>query len=116
MIVYHNNRCTKSREVVNLLKEKAVKFEIRNYMEFRLSKNELLALLKQLDMEVSGILRTTEDAYKLHIKDKNLTDEEIIAIILKNPKLIQRPIVVWDGGALIARPIEKLLEKLNLKN
>ena len=43
MIVYHNNRCTKSREVVNLLKEKAVKFEIRNYMEFRLSKNELAA-------------------------------------------------------------------------
>lgn len=116
MIVYHNNRCTKSREVVNLLKEKAVKFEVRNYMEFRLSKNELLALLKQLDIEVSGILRTTEDAYKLHIKDKNLTDEEIITIILKNPKLIQRPIVIWDGCALIARPIEKLLEKLKLNN
>ena len=50
------------------------------------------------------------------LKNQNLTDEEIIAIILKNPKLIQRPIVVWDGGALIARPIEKLLEKLKLKN
>jgi len=95
------------------LKEKSFDFEVIDYMKNPLSVNEIKSILNDLNMKAADLLRKNETEFKEHIQGKNLKEDEIIELMLKYPKLIERPIVVWDGKAIVARHLEKLTELIN---
>ncbi len=98
------------------LKEKSFDFEVVDYMKNPLSVIEIKSVLNQLNMKANDVLRKNEQEFKELIQDKNLKEDEIIELMSKYPKLIERPIVVRDGKAVIARPLERLTELINNKN
>jgi arsenate reductase len=110
--IYHNNRCGKSRDALSFLKESGKDFELINYLENTPSVEELTALIAQLNIKPFDLIRKTESIYKENFKGKNLRDAEWIEVMVQNPILIERPIVVVDGKAVIARPTERILEIL----
>ena len=110
--IYHNNMCSKSRAALNLLKDNNEEIEIQEYLKEVPSKAELKEILKMLQMKPLELIRKNETIFKENYKDQNLTDEEWIDIMIENPVLIERPIVVKDGKAAIGRPIEKIIELL----
>ena len=110
MKIYHNPRCSKSRCAVDWLNEKGFDFDVIDYMKNPLSANEIKSILAQLAMNASDMLRKNEPEYKEFIQGKKLNNDEIIELMSKFPKLIERPIVVWDEKAVVARPLEKLIE------
>ncbi|MDB4060962.1 arsenate reductase (glutaredoxin) [Vicingaceae bacterium] len=111
MKIYHNPRCTKSRQTLALIEAAGIKPEIIKYLENIPSKEELLDLLMKLNLKPADILREGEVAYKEIIKGKSFGDEELIQIMIENPKLIERPIVVRGNKAVLGRPPENA-EKL----
>lgn len=110
--IYHNPRCSKSRETLALIREKGVEPEIREYLKEIPSKDELKLVLAKLDLNIKDILRKGEKVYKDKFKGMNFTDEEWITIVLENPKLIERPIVIKGNKAVLGRPPENVLELL----
>lgn len=110
--IYHNNMCSKSRATLNLLQEGQEEIVVQEYLKQVPSKAELKEILKMLQMKPLDLIRKNEVIFKENYKDKNLSDEEWIDIMLANPVLIERPIVVKDGKAAIGRPIEKIIELL----
>ena len=106
MKIYHNPRCGKSREGLAILQESKLPFEIINYIETPLSTDELTELIKLLGIPPIDLVRKNEAIWKENYKDKNLSDSEIITAMFKNPKLIERPIVVNNRKAVIGRPPE----------
>ena len=108
--IWHNPRCSKSRNAVALLEEKGVEAEVVKYLDTPPSRVELMVVLDMLGLSAKGLMRTKEDVYKeLGIKD--ITDEDtLIGLMVSNPKLIERPIVIKDGKAAIGRPIENIIE------
>jgi len=85
-----------------------VEFETVNYIEKPLSAAGLKQLLQQAGLKPQDVLRTKEDAYRDHVAGKNLSDDQLIALMTKYPEIIQRPIVVRNGKAVLAREAEKL--------
>lgn len=116
MRIYHNPRCSKSRCALDWLKEKSIDFEVIEYIKNPLSVFEIRSILNQLNMKAIDLLRKNEQEFKAFIQDKNLNEDEIIELMSKYPKLIERPIVINDGKAVIARPVEKLTEIITIKN
>ncbi|MCE0494468.1 arsenate reductase (glutaredoxin) [Vibrio salinus] len=114
VVIYHNPRCSKSRETLVLLQTKGIEPEIINYLDEPLNKDELKTLYKQLELDsVRKMMRTKEAEYKeLNLGDASVTDEQLFDAMVKFPKLIERPIVVSDGKARHGRPPEKVLEIL----
>lgn len=112
IIVYHNSRCSKSRCALEFLQEKNQKFEVIEYLKDVPTKAQLKSLITQLGIKPVELIRTSEEEFKTHFKGKNLSDDEWIDAMLKFPKLIERPIVVKDGKAVIARPTERINELL----
>jgi arsenate reductase len=112
MKIYHNPRCSKSRCALDWLQEKSFDFEVVDYLKNPLISAEIKSILTQLKMNAFDLLRKNETEYKEHIQGKNLKEDDIIELMLKYPKLIERPIVVWDGKAVVARPLERLTELL----
>ncbi len=110
--IYHNNRCSKSREGVCFLEDAKTEFEIVNYLEKSPKKREIKSLLKKLKFKPIELVRQKETIWIENYKDKNLSDEEIIETMVKHPILIERPIIVNGNKAIIARPTEKILEIL----
>ena len=111
--IYHNPRCSKSRQTLALLEENGVKPTIIEYLKEGVSQKEMVGLLKKLGLQAQDLIRTGEEIYKtLGLKGKNLTEGEWIAIIVENPKLLQRPIVVKDDQAIVGRPPENVLQLL----
>ena len=109
-IIYHNPRCSKSRQTLEILNEKDVDTEIVLYLENPPSLEEVASILRKLGLSSRDIIRKGEEEYKLlNIKDQSLTENELIAFMSKNPKLIERPIVVKDDKAIIGRPPENVL-------
>ncbi|MDD3722077.1 MAG: arsenate reductase (glutaredoxin) [Lutibacter sp.] len=106
MKIYHNPRCGKSREGLAILQESKLPFEIINYLETPLSTDELAKIIKLLDIPPIDLVRKNEAIWKENFKGKNLSNSEIIAAMVKNPKLIERPIVINNGKAVIGRPPE----------
>lgn len=106
MKIYHNPRCSKSREALNILNESGKQVEIIEYLSYPPTKDELKDLLAKLGMKASEIVRKSEDLFKEKYKDKKLTNGQWIDILVKNPKLIERPIIVDETRAIIARPPE----------
>ena len=110
MMYYHNPRCRKSREGLVYLNENNIHPEIREYLKDLITKEELKSILKKLNIEANDLLRKNETIYKTNIKGKDLNNEEIITEMVKNPKLIERPILVSEEKAIIGRPKENLLK------
>lgn len=111
--IYHNPRCSKSRCALDRLKENSFDFEVVDYIKNSLSASEIKLILQQLKIKPNDLLRKNETEYKEHIQGKDLKEDKIIDLMVKYPKLIERPIVVWNGKAVIARPLEKLKELVN---
>lgn len=110
--IWHNSRCSKSRNALQLLEEKNLDFEVKEYLKETPTKEELKSVLSQLGITAKELLRTGEDIYK-ELGLKNETNEDkIIDSMIDNPKLIERPIIIKNGKAVIARPIENLEELL----
>ena len=110
--VWHNPRCSKSRNTVNLLEERGVEAEVVRYLDTPPTKEEIKEVLKMLGISARELMRTKEAIYKeLGLKDVD-DEEKLIEAMAEHPKLIERPIVIKDGKAAIGRPIEKVIELL----
>ncbi|GLQ51410.1 arsenate reductase (glutaredoxin) [Dyella flava] len=108
--IYHNSRCSKSRSALALLEQHGKPFEVIHYLETPPSAAELKTLLSQLGMTARQLLRSGEDVYQeLHLDNDSLDDATLIDAMAKHPRLIERPIVVADGKAVIGRPPETVL-------
>jgi arsenate reductase len=111
--IYHNSRCSKSRGALALLEQQGQPFEVVNYLETPPSANELKTLLAQLGITARQLLRTSEDEYRqLGLENPSLGEAALLAAMVQHPRLIERPIVVANGKAVLGRPPEKLLEIL----
>lgn len=112
--IYHNPRCTKSRETLALLEQHGIKPQVVLYLDTPPSVTTLKELLQQLGFsDARQLMRTKEDLYKtLNLADKALTQDQLLQAMSENPKLIERPIVVYQGKARIGRPPEQVLEIL----
>ena len=107
--IYHNPRCRKSRETLELIRRKGVEPEIVLYLDEVPSGAEIKLLLAKLDMNIQDIIRKEEPLFKAKLKHLKLNDDEWITVIRENPKLIQRPIVVKGSKAIMGRPPENVL-------
>jgi arsenate reductase len=110
--IYHNKRCGKSRDALAILNEKNVEFKVVDYIKTPPTTKELAAILQQLNMTPIDLIRKGETIYKENYKDKTLTNAEWIQIMVNNPILIERPIIINGDKAVIGRPPEKVLEIL----
>ena len=107
--IYHNPRCSKSRQTLALLQEQGVEIEVIEYLKTPPSVNELMQLLSMLEMSPFALMRKGEAEYKELIKGKELSEMQAIQHMVANPRLIERPIVVSHGKAAIGRPPEHVL-------
>ncbi|MGB3271061.1 MAG: arsenate reductase (glutaredoxin) [Rhodanobacter sp.] len=108
--IYHNNRCSKSRATLALLQERADDVDVINYLDTPPTAAELAGLLEQLGMTARQLLRTGEAEYaELGLDSPSLDDQALIAAMVAHPRLIERPIVVANGKAVIGRPPEAVL-------
>ncbi|MBB4119657.1 arsenate reductase [Mesonia hippocampi] len=110
--IYHNPRCSKSREGLKILEESREDFQIVKYLNNPLTKTELKEVLSLLGIPAKDLVRTKEQIWKDNYKNKNLNEEEVIEAMIAHPKLIERPIVVKNNKAIIARPPEKIKDFL----
>ena len=110
--IYHNPRCRKSREALQYLEETKQSFDIINYIDKRLSKAEIEQLLKELGYQPEELIRKNEAIWKEQYKGKDLSVDELVSALSENPKLIERPIISNGKSAVIARPLEKLIDYL----
>ncbi|WP_452220729.1 arsenate reductase (glutaredoxin) [Lacinutrix salivirga] len=108
--IYHNNRCSKSRNALKLVEDSKQEFEVIKYLENVPTKTELKHLIKLLGITPMELIRKNEAAWKDHFKGKTLTDAELIDAMISYPKLIERPIIVNNNIAIIGRPPEKVLD------
>ncbi|QQX76367.1 MULTISPECIES: arsenate reductase (glutaredoxin) [Aequorivita] len=109
---YHNPRCSKSRQALNLLEEKGETIEVVRYLETPPSHQELKQVIELLGIAPIDLVRTQEEVWKTTYKNKNLSDEQIIDAMVQNPKLIERPIAIKGTHAIIGRPPQQVLDIL----
>lgn len=108
--IWHNPSCSKSRTALELLENKNINSNVFKYLEQTPTKEQLKDVLLKLNIKASQLLRTSENIYE-ELDLKNINDEEkLINIMVLNPILIERPIIIKGNIAVIARPIEKLEE------
>lgn len=112
--IYHNPRCSKSRQTLALIEEKGITPTIIKYLDETPSENELKVLFAKLGyVSVRDMMRTKEDTYKtLALGENTVTDEQLFTAMSQNPKLIERPIVVNGEKAAMGRPPESVLDIL----
>ena len=111
--LYHNSRCSKSRGALELLQARGIEPHVIAYLETPPSAAELRDLLRMLDMPARALLRTGESEYtQLGLSDASLSDEALIEAMTRHPRLIERPIFVHQGRAVIGRPPEEVLKLL----
>lgn len=112
MIIWHNPKCSKSREALKLLEEKGVSIEIFKYLDTPPSREEIVALLLQLGVSARELMRTKEDLYK-ELGLANVEDEAaLIDALVEHPNLIERPILIQEDKAIIGRPVEMVIDFL----
>ncbi len=111
--LYHNPRCSKSRQTLALLQENQIEPDIILYLENPPTQRELTKILEMMHMSAKDLLRVNEPEYKeLELDDPQCTDNELIKLMVQHPRLMQRPIAIANGKAVLARPPEKVLELL----
>ena len=108
--IYHNTRCSKSRNSYNLLTEKGLEFETIEYLKTPLTKEELTDLVSKLGIEAKELIRKGEKDFKENFKGQELSESQWIDAMIQYPKLIERPIIVKGNRAVIGRPIEKVVD------
>ena len=113
MKIYHNSRCRKSREALKIIQSKGINIQIIEYLKNPIDKDELRAILKILKISAFDLIRKNESVYKNLYKGRNFSNEEWLQVILSNPILMERPIIIKDNSALIARPPEKVLNLID---
>ena len=109
MKIYHNRRCRKSRETLKIIQEKGVNIQVIEYLKDKISVKELEKIIKKLGFNPIELVRKNELIWKENYKGKDLTNKEIIEIMVKNPKIIQRPIVINREKGVLGRPPENVL-------
>lgn len=113
LTLYHNPRCSKSRQALALLEERGLQPSIVLYLETPPTADELQAILARLGIGPRQLLRTGEEEYRsLNLADPSLSDTQLIAAMAAHPRLIERPILIAGDSAVIGRPPEKVLELL----
>jgi arsenate reductase len=111
--IYHNPKCSKSRQTLELIKEKNIAPTIIEYLKTPPTAEELKEILGQLGIAPRDLMRKKEDEYaELKLDDPSLSDDDLIAAMVKHPILIERPIVLANGKAALGRPPEQVLEIL----
>ncbi|OYP36560.1 arsenate reductase (glutaredoxin) [Rhodopirellula sp. MGV] len=112
--VFHNPRCTKSREAVELLKSRGIEFEEIRYLDDPPSAKVLRQVIKKLGIKPEQLVRKKEKLYKeLDLDAESFTDRDWIDVMVANPKLIERPIVIQGDKAAIGRPIDNIVDLLD---
>lgn len=109
MKIYHNPRCKKSCEGLKFLKENEIEHEIVLYLEKGLNKEDIKEILLKMNCKAIDLVRTQEEYFKKELKSKTFNEDEWVQIIIENPKLLKRPIVVGKYRAVFAQPAEKIL-------
>lgn len=111
IVIYHNPRCSKSRETLQLLQERGIEPEVVEYLKSPPSKSRLKQILKMLNMEPRQLMRRNEAEYQaLGLEDTALSREQLVEAMVNYPKLIERPIVVNGDRAALGRPPQQVLE------
>jgi arsenate reductase len=111
--IYHNPRCSKSRQTLQLLQDKGIDPNVVEYLKAPPDKTTLEEILAMLGLEPRELMRKKEKEYKvLQLDNPALTRDQLIEAMIANPKLIERPIVIQNGKAAIGRPPEKVLDIL----
>ena len=108
MKIYHNPRCSKSRQTLNIIKESGQDVDIVEYLKTPPTVEELEEVLQKLNLPVEYLIRTGEEIYKTEYKGKDLSDEEWIKALVEHPKMLERPIVIKDDKAILGRPPENV--------
>ncbi|MFN3579855.1 MAG: arsenate reductase (glutaredoxin) [Pseudomonas sp.] len=109
--IYHNPRCSKSRQALALLEEQGETVEVINYIETPLSNAAISELLQMLGLSARELMRKGEDTYKeLNLANPDLSEAQLVQSLADYPRLIERPIVVRHDRAVVARPPERVLE------
>jgi len=109
MKIYHNPRCSKSRQGLAILQDSKVDFEIVEYLKTPLTETDIKELVAKLNIDPIDLVRKNEAIWKEKFKGKELSHEEVIKAMAEYPKLIERPIVVHKDKAVIGRPPEKII-------
>ncbi len=104
--ILYNHSCSKSRGILEYLDENGVPFEIIDFIATPLSELELRTVLKKLQIAAKDLVRKNEKLFKENYSDKNFNEDEWVQVLLKNPSLIQRPILIKEAVAMIGRPVE----------
>ncbi len=111
--IWHNPRCSKSREALQILQESNSKIEVVKYLQSNPSKKEIQEILRKLDLSARELMREKEDIYKeLNLKNE-LDEEKLIEAMVEYPKLIERPVLIKGDKAIIGRPTSKIAEFLS---
>ena len=108
MKIFHNPRCSKSRQGLAILNDAKVDFEIIEYLKTPPSEKEIKDILSKLNMEPIDLIRKNEAIWKENYKGKELSNDQIIKAMAENPKLIERPIVIHNNKAVLGRPPENI--------
>lgn len=110
--IYHNPRCSKSRESIAFMEQQGVAYKIIKYLDAELTELDLKNILKKLNYSPIQLVRTKDSLWQETFSQELLSEDQIIQALVENPKLIERPIVVNGPRAVIARPTEKIHEIL----
>lgn len=109
MKIYHNPRCSKSRQTLSLIEEKNKEIEIIEYLKTPATVEELESILEKLGIKAIDLVRKKEQIWIEDYKGRDLTDKKIIEAMVENPNIMERPIVIDGNKAIIGRPPEKVL-------
>ena len=108
--IFHNPRCSKSRQTLTILEDNGIDVDIIEYLKESPNKETLLQIINLLDIKPRDLIRKGETVYKEKLLNKeNLTDDDLVQFMVDNPILIERPIVYDDNRAIIGRPPENVL-------
>lgn len=106
--VLHNNSCSKSRAILEYLDENNVAFEVIDFIDDPLSEMEIKTVLRKLGINAEDLIRKTDALFLENFADKTFSEEEWIDVLVKNPSLIQRPILIKNSVAMVGRPLENV--------
>ncbi|MDX9814040.1 MAG: arsenate reductase (glutaredoxin) [Sulfurimonas sp.] len=111
--IWHNQRCSKSREAMSIATDLGIDSKVVKYLEADITKDDIKELLKKLGISPRELMRTKEDIYKeLNLADE-MDEQKLIDAMVAYPRLIERPIIIKNDKAIIGRPIDKVLPFLN---
>ncbi|MDB0006539.1 arsenate reductase (glutaredoxin) [Flavobacteriales bacterium] len=110
--IYHNPRCSKSRQALSLLESKGNKPIVVEYLKNPLTTEQLSQIINELNIKPIDLVRKNESIWKENYKGKELSDDELVEAMISNPKLIERPIVTSSKGTVVGRPPENVLRVL----